>query len=244
MDSRDLALLAAEACDDRKAVDIRLIRVDEVSSLADWFVICSGLSDVQVRAIARSVEDRLETDASRLPLRREGQSEGRWVLLDYGELIVHVLTPQERSYYDLESFWGHGEQERYLGSRLRSRWAAPARVRLRDAAMAAGVPSLPSSGHPLPGAPGPAAPAGVRPAQPLLVLRTGPPMARQGLWRALLDSLAALLPPGLLVASGSWVLRHRPRPELVIAAATAAVLLPMVLLLRQWLGWRSIHRGW
>ena len=51
MDSRDLALLAAEACDDRKAVDIRLIRVDEVSSLADWFVICSGLSDVQVRAI-------------------------------------------------------------------------------------------------------------------------------------------------------------------------------------------------
>ncbi|KEF41242.1 MAG: hypothetical protein ER33_12435 [Cyanobium sp. CACIAM 14] len=115
MDSRDLALLAAEACDDRKAVDIRLIRVDEVSSLADWFVICSGLSDVQVRAIARSVEERLEADAQRLPLRREGQSEGRWILLDYGELIVHVLTPQERSFYDLESFWGHGEQERYLG---------------------------------------------------------------------------------------------------------------------------------
>ena len=113
-DSRALALLAAEASDDRKAVDIRLIRVDEVSSLADWFVICSGLTDVQVRAIARSVEDSLEMEAGRLPLRREGQSEGRWVLLDYGELIVHVLTPQERSYYDLESFWGHGEQERYI----------------------------------------------------------------------------------------------------------------------------------
>ena len=113
-DSRTLALLAAEACDDRKAVDIRLIRVDEVSSLTDWFVICSGLTDVQVRAIARSVEDSLELEAARLPLRREGQSEGRWVLLDYGELIVHVLTPQERSYYDLESFWGHGEQERYI----------------------------------------------------------------------------------------------------------------------------------
>jgi len=113
-DSRALALLAAEASDDRKAVDIRLIRVDEVSSLADWFVICSGLTDVQVRAIARSVEDSLEMETGRLPLRREGQSEGRWVLLDYGELIVHVLTPQERSYYDLESFWGHGEQERYF----------------------------------------------------------------------------------------------------------------------------------
>ena len=116
MDSRDLALLAAEACDDRKAVDIRLIRVEEVSSLADWFVICSGLSDVQVRAIGRSVEDRLEEETGRLPLRREGQTEVRWVLLDYGEVIVHVLTPSERSYYDLESFWGHGEQERYLGS--------------------------------------------------------------------------------------------------------------------------------
>ena len=113
-DSRALALLAAEACDDRKAVDIRLIRVDEISSLADWFLICSGLTDVQVRAIARAVEDCLETEAERMPLRREGQSEGRWVLLDYGELIVHVLTPQERAYYDLESFWGHGEQERYV----------------------------------------------------------------------------------------------------------------------------------
>lgn len=115
-DSRDLALLAAEACDDRKAIDIQLIRVEEVSSLADWFVICSGLSDVQVRAIARSVEDRLELEAARLPLRKEGQSEGRWVLLDYGELIVHVLTPAERSYYDLESFWGHGEHEPFLSS--------------------------------------------------------------------------------------------------------------------------------
>jgi ribosome-associated protein len=113
-DSESLARLAAEACDDRKAVDIRLIRVEEISSLADWFVICNGLSDVQVRAIARSVEDTLEEAVGRLPLRQEGQKEGRWVVLDYGELIVHVLTPQERSYYDLESFWGHGDQERYV----------------------------------------------------------------------------------------------------------------------------------
>ena len=113
-DSQTLARLAAEACDDRKAVDIRLIRVEEISSLADWFVICNGLTDVQVRAIARSVEDTLEQEAGRLPLRREGQTEGRWVVLDYGELIVHVLTPQERAYYDLESFWGHGDHERYV----------------------------------------------------------------------------------------------------------------------------------
>jgi ribosome-associated protein len=90
--------------------------VDEVSSLADWFVICSGLSDVQVRAIARSVEDQIEETTGRLPLRREGQKEGRWMLLDYGEVIVHVLTPSERTYYDLESFWGHGEQVRFVSS--------------------------------------------------------------------------------------------------------------------------------
>ena len=116
LDSESLARLAAEASDDRKAVDIRLIRVDEVSSIADWFVISSGLSDVQVRAIARSVEDQIEEATGRLPLRREGQKEGRWMLLDYGDVIVHVLTPSERSYYDLESFWGHGEQQPYLGS--------------------------------------------------------------------------------------------------------------------------------
>ena len=115
-DSHALALLAADACDDRKAVDILLIRVDEVSSIADWFVIATGLSDVQVRAIARSVEDRLELEAGRMPLRKEGQSEGRWVLLDYGEVIVHALTPAERSYYDLEAFWGHGETVPFLSS--------------------------------------------------------------------------------------------------------------------------------
>ena len=76
-----------------------------------------GYSDVQVRAIARSVEDKIEEQSSgRLPLRKEGQTEGRWVLLDYGEVIVHALTPEERSYYDLESFWGHGAKETYLGS--------------------------------------------------------------------------------------------------------------------------------
>ena len=115
-DSKALALLAAEACDDRKAADIVLIRVEEISSIADWFVIASGFSDVQVRAIARSVEDRIEEEGGQLPLRKEGQTEGRWVLLDYGEVIVHALTPEERSYYDLESFWGHGEKETYLGS--------------------------------------------------------------------------------------------------------------------------------
>ncbi|CAI8169423.1 MAG: ribosome silencing factor [Prochlorococcus sp.] len=118
MDSSQLAELAAEACDDRKAVDIQLIRVDEVSSLADWMVIAGGLSEVQVRAIAKSVQDRLEDDAQRLPLRREGLNEGKWALLDYGELIVHVLQPAERGFYDLEAFWSHGEQHNFVSTEI------------------------------------------------------------------------------------------------------------------------------
>ena len=116
MDSQQLADLAADACDDRKASDIRLIRVEDVSSLADWLVIAGGQSDVQVRAIARSVEDRLEIEAERLPLRKEGLQEGRWALLDYGELIVHVLMPDERGYYALAAFWSHGESRDFLPS--------------------------------------------------------------------------------------------------------------------------------
>ena len=108
-DSAAMAQLAAEACDDRRAMEIVLIRVEEVAYLTDWFVICSGGSPVQVRAIARSVEEKLEEKARRRPLRLEGVSEGRWVLLDYGELIVHVMGAQERRFYDLEGFWSHGE---------------------------------------------------------------------------------------------------------------------------------------
>jgi len=116
LESVQLAELAADACDDRKATDIELIRVDAVSSLADWLVIAGGQSDVQVRAIARSVQDRLEAEAGRLPLRKEGLNEGRWALLDYGELIVHILQPGERSYYDLEAFWSHGERRPFVAS--------------------------------------------------------------------------------------------------------------------------------
>ncbi len=109
LDSAAMAQVAADACDDRRAMEIVLIRVEEVAYLTDWFVICSGGSPVQVRAIARSVEEKLEEKARRRPLRLEGVSEGRWVLLDYGELIVHVMGAQERHFYDLEGFWSHGE---------------------------------------------------------------------------------------------------------------------------------------
>ena len=110
MDSDQLAELAAEACDDRKAKEIKLIKVDEITYLTEWILITEGLSDVQVRSIIKSVEDKLIEETGRLPLRREGINEAKWALLDYGEIIVHVLQPSEREYYELEAFWSNGKK--------------------------------------------------------------------------------------------------------------------------------------
>ena len=108
MDSSRLVELAASACDDRKAGDIKLLKVDEVSSIADWILITEGLSDVQVRAIINNVEKTLKDQANIIPLRKEGFNEAKWALLDYGDLIINVFQPHERKFYDLESFWSNG----------------------------------------------------------------------------------------------------------------------------------------
>lgn len=108
--AQDIALSVAQAADDRKAGDIVVLRVAEVSYLADYFVIVTGYSGAQVRAIAQSVEQKVEELWQRLPLRTAGKAEGSWVLQDYGEVIVHILLPQEREFYNLEAFWGHAER--------------------------------------------------------------------------------------------------------------------------------------
>ena len=102
-----MAQLIAEAADERKGGDIVLLRVGDVSVLADYFVLVTGYSKVQVRAIARSIEDQIEETMNLRPLRSEGFAEGSWVVEDYGDVIVHILMPQEREFYGLESFWGH-----------------------------------------------------------------------------------------------------------------------------------------
>lgn len=109
-ESRRLALDIAQAADDRKGGDIVLLRVSDVSYLADYFVVVTGFSNVQVRAIARSIEEKVETEWQQRPLRIEGQLEGSWVLIDYGDVIAHIFLPKEREFYNLEAFWGHAEQ--------------------------------------------------------------------------------------------------------------------------------------
>ena len=113
MDSQDLIEIAAKAADDLKASNIKIIQIDMVSSIADWIMIGEGLSDVQVRSIIKSVEDRVSEKANMLPLRKEGINEGKWALLDYGDIIINVFQPKERNFYELESFWSNGKTYNY-----------------------------------------------------------------------------------------------------------------------------------
>lgn len=115
-ESGKLALTIAEAGSDRKAGDILLLRVADVSYLADYFVMMTGYSRVQVRAIAEAIEEKVSTELSRRPLRVEGKTEATWALLDYGEIIVHIMLPKEREFYNLEAFWGHAERIEFPSS--------------------------------------------------------------------------------------------------------------------------------
>lgn len=94
---------------DRKAVDIVLLRTTEVTSMADFFVICSGRSDRQLQALATGIVDELRDEGIR-PIGVEGKGAARWVLLDYGSVIVHIFAPEEREYYGLERLWSHAAQ--------------------------------------------------------------------------------------------------------------------------------------
>jgi len=100
----DLAHRIVELASDRKAVDVVLLRTAELTTMADYFVICSGRSERQVQALSRGIVDELR-DAGIRPLGVEGVGAARWVLLDYGDVIVHLFAPEERDYYGLERLW-------------------------------------------------------------------------------------------------------------------------------------------
>ncbi len=114
--SLDLALTIAEAIDDRKGADIVLLRISEVSYLADYLAIATGFSRVQVRAISKAIQEKVAEAGFPDPVRVEGQADSSWVLMDYGDVLVNLLMPQEREYYDLEAFWGHAEPVEFTPS--------------------------------------------------------------------------------------------------------------------------------
>ncbi|MBA3412017.1 MAG: ribosome silencing factor [Geodermatophilaceae bacterium] len=103
--ARTVALLAAQAAVDKQAQDLVVVDVSDRLVITDVFVIASATNERQVQAIVDEIEDRLRTDAGVKPVRREGTREGRWVLLDYVDVVVHVQHAEERVYYALERLW-------------------------------------------------------------------------------------------------------------------------------------------
>ncbi len=103
-DSRERALLCLNASLEKKAKDPIILNVSAVSTFADYFILCSGTSDRQVRAIAAAIQENLKKTKI-LPLGVEGEDAGRWVLLDYDDVIIHVFLESVRTFYDLERLW-------------------------------------------------------------------------------------------------------------------------------------------
>jgi ribosome-associated protein len=109
----EAGLLAAAAIDDKKGLDITLLDISELLVVTDVFAIASGTSNRHVRTLCDEVEGKLKDETGRQPLRREGREYSRWVLLDYGDLVVHVFDQETRDYYQLERLWADAPRIAY-----------------------------------------------------------------------------------------------------------------------------------
>ena len=105
-DPKTLAGLIGEYASDKKAIDIVELDLRGILGYTDFFLICSGGSDRQVKAIHDGIHEGMKKDHGLLPRRVEGLSESRWVLMDYLDVVVHIFTPDARSFYRLEQLWG------------------------------------------------------------------------------------------------------------------------------------------
>ena len=105
---KEIALKVAKALDEKKGMDMKLLKIDRVSSLADYFLICTGTSNTHVRTLCDFAEYTLEQLGEPM-LGREGHNGSGWELLDYGTLVVHVFTEEARRFYDLERLWADAE---------------------------------------------------------------------------------------------------------------------------------------
>ena len=107
-ESRKMALIAYDALDDKKAENISMIDIAEISTLGDYFIIANGHNRNQVQAMADAVEEELGK-AGFLPKQIEGYQTANWILLDYGDIIVHIFDRENRLFYDLEKIWRDGK---------------------------------------------------------------------------------------------------------------------------------------
>src|SRR2546421_11703240 len=121
MDSRKLALLCRELADNKKAEDITILDVRQLSSVTDYFVLASGLSEPHLRAIVDEITDKLREDYHLRPKAVDGTLQTAWIVLDYFDVIVHVMRSDVRDRYDLETLWGDAPRvkaRRYAAAEL------------------------------------------------------------------------------------------------------------------------------
>jgi len=108
-DSRTLALHCVNACLTKKAQDLTILDVRNLSSFTDYFILCTGTSDRQVQAVCSAVQEYLKERGIR-PLGIEGEKHGRWILMDYGDVVIHIFYETVRELYDLERLWSEAPQ--------------------------------------------------------------------------------------------------------------------------------------
>ena len=105
--SKEIAIDIANILNDKKAVDVIVLDISHLTVITDYFIIASGRSELQVRALYDEVEEKME-EKGLAPSRKEGYQEGRWVVLDYGDVVVHIFHQEERDFYGLERLWADG----------------------------------------------------------------------------------------------------------------------------------------
>ena len=120
MDSKKLALLCREFADNKKAEDLVILDLRKLSSVTDYFVLASGTSEPHLRAIVNEITDRLHDEHRLKPNAREGDTTGAWVVLDFFDVIVHVMKPDVRQKYGLEELWGDAPRVKVPAARKRT----------------------------------------------------------------------------------------------------------------------------
>lgn len=113
LEPAQVARLAVDVASDKKATDIVLLDIQGVSSIADYFVICTGNNPRQIRAIATAIDEKM-SEVGLSAFHREGAPDSGWLLLDYSDVIVHIFSPKEREYYRLERLWSNAKTVIYL----------------------------------------------------------------------------------------------------------------------------------
>ena len=115
--SYKFACIAARFLEEKIAKDISILNISNVSSFADYFVICSAQTNTQVKSLTENLTDKVKQTFGRLPIGRENDAKNRWNLIDYGDVVIHILHQEERAAYAIEKFWNHAfsiPQERWM----------------------------------------------------------------------------------------------------------------------------------